>query len=159
MSNSLQPHGLCSPWHSPGQNTGVVSLSLLQGVFPTQGYNPSLPHNRQILFQLSHKWSPRILEWVDYPFSRGIFLTQESNWGLLLCRRIVCQLSYQGVPNFGKIWVKQNETVFFPKGLLGNFNILICTMGFQNGNMENNIFQIYENTHLYFKMSVLSIIV
>ena len=88
-----------------------------------------------------------------------IFLTQESNWGLLLCRRIVCQLSYQGVPNFGKIWVKQNETVFFPKGLLGNFNILICTMGFQNGNMENNIFQIYENTHLYFKMSVLSIIV
>ena len=32
----------CSPWDSPGQNTGVGSLSLLQGIFPTQGLNPSL---------------------------------------------------------------------------------------------------------------------
>ena len=37
VSNSLQPHGLYSPWNSPGQNTGVGSLSLLQGIFPTQG--------------------------------------------------------------------------------------------------------------------------
>ena len=35
ISNSLQPHGLCSPWDSPGQITGVGSLSLLQGIFPT----------------------------------------------------------------------------------------------------------------------------
>ena len=42
MSESLQPHGLYSPWHSPGQNTGVGSLSLLQGIFPTQGLNPGL---------------------------------------------------------------------------------------------------------------------
>ena len=67
MYNSLQPHGLYSPWYSPGQNTGVGSLSLLQGIFPTQGSNPGLPHCRQILYQLSHKGSPRILEWVDYP--------------------------------------------------------------------------------------------
>ena len=60
-----------SSWHSPGQNTGVGSLSLLQGIFPTQGLNPGLPHCRQILNQLSHKGSPRILEWVTYPFSRG----------------------------------------------------------------------------------------
>ena len=40
MSNSLRPHGLYSPWNSPGQNTGVGSLSLLQGIFPTQGSNP-----------------------------------------------------------------------------------------------------------------------
>ena len=45
------------------------SLSLLQGIFPTQGLNPGLPHCRQILYQLSHKGSPRILEWVAYPFS------------------------------------------------------------------------------------------
>jgi len=45
------------------------SLSLLQGIFPTQGLNPGLPHCRQILYQLSHKRSPRILEWVAYPFS------------------------------------------------------------------------------------------
>ena len=71
MSDSLQPHGLYSPWNSPGRNTGVGSLSLLQGIFPAQGSNPGLPHCRQILYQLSHKGSPRIPEWVAYPFSRG----------------------------------------------------------------------------------------
>ena len=58
-----------SPWNSPGQNIGMGSISLLQGIFPTQWWNPDLPHCRQILYQLSHKWSPRILEWVAYPFS------------------------------------------------------------------------------------------
>ena len=71
MSNSLRLHGLYSPLNSPGQNTGVGSLSLLQGLFPTQGWNPGLPHCRRILYQLSHKGSPRILEWVAYPFSSG----------------------------------------------------------------------------------------
>ena len=69
--DSLQSRGLCSPWNSPGQNTGVGSLSLLQGIFPTQGSNPGLPHCRRILYQLSHQGSPRILEWVAFPFSRG----------------------------------------------------------------------------------------
>ena len=58
LSNSLRPHGLQSPWNSPGQNTGVGSLSLLQGIFPTQDLNPGLPHCRWILYQLSHKGSP-----------------------------------------------------------------------------------------------------
>ena len=44
MSNFLRPHGLYSLRNSPGQNTGVDSLSLLQGIFPTQGSNPGLPH-------------------------------------------------------------------------------------------------------------------
>ena len=57
VSSSLRPHGLYSPWNSPGQNTAVDSLSLLQGIFPTQGLNPGLPHCRQILYQLSHKES------------------------------------------------------------------------------------------------------
>ena len=52
-----------------GQNTGVGSFSLPPGLFPTQGSNPGLPHCGQILYQLSHKGSPRILEWVAYPFS------------------------------------------------------------------------------------------
>ena len=48
-----------TPWTSPGQNTGVGSLSLLQGIFLTQGSNPGLPHcKRWILYQLSHKGSP-----------------------------------------------------------------------------------------------------
>jgi len=54
---------------SPGQNTGVRSRSLLQGIFPTQGWNPGLPHCRQILYQLTHQGSPRMLQWVAYPFS------------------------------------------------------------------------------------------
>ena len=62
MSDSLRPCGLYSPWNSLGQNTGVGSLSLLQGIFPTQGSNPGLLHSRRILYQLSHKGSPRILE-------------------------------------------------------------------------------------------------
>ena len=45
------------------------SLSLLQGIFPTQGSNPCFPHCRQILYQLNHKGSQRVLEWVAYPFS------------------------------------------------------------------------------------------
>ena len=53
----FQPHGLYTPWNSPDQNTGVGSHSLLQGIFPTQGLNPGLPHCRQILYQLSHKES------------------------------------------------------------------------------------------------------
>ena len=69
MSNSLPPRGLYSPWNSPGQNTELGNLSLLQGIFPTQGLNPGLPHCRRILYQLSHKGSPRIREWVAYPFS------------------------------------------------------------------------------------------
>ena len=59
MSDSLWPHGLYSPRNSLGQNTGVGSLPLLQGIFPTQRLNPGLPHYRWILFQLSHKGSPR----------------------------------------------------------------------------------------------------
>ena len=58
VTDSLWPHELYSSWNSPGQNTGVGSLSLLQGIFPTQESNPSLPHCRQILYQLSHKGSP-----------------------------------------------------------------------------------------------------
>ena len=57
MSDSLQPRGLYNLWNSPGQNTGVGSLSLLQGIFPTQGFYPGLPHCRQILYQPSHKRS------------------------------------------------------------------------------------------------------
>ena len=48
------------PWNSLGQNTGMGSLSLLQGIFPTQGSNPGLLHCRQILHQLSHQWAAEI---------------------------------------------------------------------------------------------------
>ena len=59
MSDSLQPHRIYSPWNSPGQDIGVGSLSLLQGIFPTQELNQSLVHYRQILYQLSYQGSNR----------------------------------------------------------------------------------------------------
>jgi len=55
VSDSLQPHGLYSPWNSLGQNTEVGSHSFLQGIFPTQGMNPDLAHCKQILYCLSHQ--------------------------------------------------------------------------------------------------------
>ena len=79
------------------------SLSLFQGIFPNQRLNPVLLHFRQILYQLSHEGSPRILEWVAYPFSRGSYWPRNqfkvsciagrffTNWALreaLLCANI-----------------------------------------------------------------------
>ena len=65
----MEPDRLLYPWDFPGKNTGVDCQSHLQGIFSTQGLNPSLPHCRWILCQLNHKKSTRILEWVAYPFS------------------------------------------------------------------------------------------
>ena len=79
MSDSLRPHGLYSPWNSPGQNIGVGSLFLLQEIFQSQGSNPGLLYCKQILHQLSHKESPRILEWVTYPFSKGSSLLRNQS--------------------------------------------------------------------------------
>ena len=76
MSDSLQSHGLYIPWNSLGQNTGVASLNLLQGIFPTQGSNPGLPHCRWILYQLSHKGSPN------------------SRWDKIMNIRIIWSLSH-----------------------------------------------------------------
>ena len=56
---------------SPVKNTRMGYHALLQGTFPTQGSNPGLPHYRQIVYHLSQQGSPRILEWVAYPFSKG----------------------------------------------------------------------------------------
>ena len=70
-SPTLQADSL--PSEPPGKpmKTGMGSLSLLQGIFPTQELNRGILHCRWILYQLSYQGSPRILEWVAYPFSRG----------------------------------------------------------------------------------------
>ena len=59
VSDSLRPPGLPSscPWDSPGPNTGVGSRPLIQGIFPTQGSNPGLPHSGRILYKLSYRGS------------------------------------------------------------------------------------------------------
>ena len=78
---------LCVPWtirswNSPGQNTGVGSLSLLQWIFPTQGSNPGLPHCRQVLCQLRHKGCPNNIE-VDVFLELSCFIYDPVNVGNL----------------------------------------------------------------------------
>ena len=70
---------------SPGKNTGVGCHVLLQGIFTTQGLNSGFPHCRWTLYHLSHQGSPRILNWIAYPFSSG---------SSLHCRQSLYQLSY-----------------------------------------------------------------
>ena len=80
MSDSLRHPGLYSPWKSPGQNTVVGSLLLLQGIFPTQGSNSGLPHCRQILYQLSHMGS-RITEPLIFSCAHLWCANNTIRWG------------------------------------------------------------------------------
>ena len=127
MSESLRTHGLYSPWNSPGQNTGVSNLSLLQGIFPTQGLNPSFPHCRQIFYQLSHKGSPRILEWVTYPFSSRSSQLRNQNWGLLHYRQILYQLSYQGSPQQITVLILTLNYASSRQSLISTSPAVLCT--------------------------------
>ena len=67
----FSPPGSFVRGDSPGQNTRVGCHALLQGIFPTQAKNSGFPYWRWLLYHLSHQGSPRILEWVAIPFSRG----------------------------------------------------------------------------------------
>ena len=90
-SNSLQPYGLqptrlLCPWGFSRQEYwgGLPwTHALLQGIFPTQGSNPGLPHCKRFIYHLSLQGSPRILEWVAYPFSRRT--TQPRNQTRVSC--------------------------------------------------------------------------
>ena len=88
-------HGLCNPWNFPGQNAGVGSLSLLQGIFPTQGWNPGILHHRWILLAEPQR-KPKNTGVGSLSLLQWIFPTQGLIWGLLHCRWILYQLSYQG---------------------------------------------------------------
>ena len=80
VTNSLRPHGLYSPWNSPGQNTAVGGLSLLQGIFPTQGSHPGLLRCRQILYQLSHQGSPSYTGKQSLNYSTAKEVPREKNF-------------------------------------------------------------------------------
>ena len=100
MSDSLRPHGLYSPWNSPGQNTGVGSLFPSPGDLLNPGIKPrspilqadSLPAEPQGKLKNTGVGSLSLLQ--------PVFLTQGSNQGLLHCRQIFYQLSYQGSPAY-----------------------------------------------------------
>ena len=91
------PPGSSVHGDSPGKNTGVGYHDLFQGIFPSQGSNPSLLHCRWILYKLSHKGSPGILEWVAYPFP-GDPPHPGIEPGYPALQQILYQLSYQGSP-------------------------------------------------------------
>ena len=82
VSDSLWPHGLYSPWNSPGQNIGVGNLSRLQGIFPTQGLNLGLPHCRQEA-QVWPSLSPHLVISHKQEISLGL----ESKHYLCKCKR------------------------------------------------------------------------
>ena len=97
VSNSLAPQGLYPMEFSrPEYWSGL--LSLLQGIFPTQGSNPGLPHCRRNSLPAEPQGKPKNTEVGSLSLLLEIFLTQESNQALLHCRQILYQLSYQGSP-------------------------------------------------------------
>ena len=102
VSDSLQPHRLCSSWNSPGQNTGVGSLSLLQRILPNPGIEPSSPTLLVDWLPAEPPRKPKNLEWVTHPFFSGSSQSRKRNQGLLHCRQTLYQLSYQGSPRSGK---------------------------------------------------------
>ena len=93
MSNSLWSHGLYSPWNSPGQNSRVGSLSLLQRIFPTQGLNPGLETLQVDSLPAEPPGKPKKTGVGSLSLLQGIFQTQASNQGLLHYRQILYQLS------------------------------------------------------------------
>ena len=96
VSDSLWPHGLYSPWNSPGQNTGVGSLSLLQGIYPTHGLKPGILHFRWILLPAEPQGKPKNTGVGSLSLLQRTFPTQEWNQGLLHCRQIFHHVSYKG---------------------------------------------------------------
>ena len=102
VSNSFQPHGLY-PWNSPGQNTGVGSLSFSRGSSQPRSPKPTSPALQVDSSPSEPPAKPKNTGVGSLSLFQRIFLTQESNWGLLHCRWILYQLSYQGSPTFLKV--------------------------------------------------------
>ena len=118
ISDSLWPHGLYSPWNSPGQNTGVGSLSLLQGIFPTQGSNWGLLHCKRILYQLSYQGSiiKKTSIWFKF-FIKGnpLYFTQVESLMRGIIEKILTERSSLLCFSRRKLYVKTGEEVQLPK--------------------------------------------
>ena len=96
VSEFLLPHGLYSLWNSPGQNFGVGSCSLFQGIFPIQVSNPGPTLQRDSL-PAEPQRKPKNIGEGSLSHLQRIFPTQELNRALLHCRWVLYQLSYQGL--------------------------------------------------------------
>ena len=109
VSNSLRPHGLYRPWNSPHQNTGVGSHSLLQGIFPTPGIEPRSPALQVDSLPAEPQGKPKSTGVGSLSLLQQIFQTQELNQGLLHYRRILYQLSYQGIRRYPLLQAYKNR--------------------------------------------------
>ena len=98
-TTQLCPHGLYSPWNSPGQKTGVGSFFLLQGIFPTLGSEPRSPALQVDSLPAEPPGKPKNTGVDSLSLLQRVFSNQESNQGILHCRRILYHLNYQ---EFGK---------------------------------------------------------
>ena len=111
----------------PARTLEWAAMPFSRGVFPTQGLNSGLLYCRQMLYQLSHQGSPRILEWVAYPFP-GEFPDPGVKLGLLHCRRILYQLSYLGSPRKYRATLNKNNNInhrYLPSNIMNVTNILL----------------------------------
>ena len=95
-STLCDPLWLYCPWNSSGQNTGEGSLSLLQGIFPTQGSNPGLPHGGQTL-PAEPEGEPKNTGVGSLSLLQGILPTLESNRGLFHWMQILYQLNFSNL--------------------------------------------------------------
>ena len=82
MSDSLRPHGHQAPLSMGFSRQEYWSGChfLLQGIFPTQGSNPGLPHCRQILYQLSHQGSPQVHLYMQIFFNTMCTMFRIQGW-------------------------------------------------------------------------------
>ena len=110
------------PWNSPGQNTGVGSLFLLQGIFPAPGSNPGLPHCRRILYQLNLPILQQSLKWTYGMGRNNIQTVQAAFWGKQPSLAFF-QNTGASRPVFCKMWRMYNMYQNLPMMLLKLQNI------------------------------------
>ena len=98
VSHSLQPHGLYSPWNSPGQNTGVGSQFPSPADLPNPGIKPGSSALQVDSLPAEPPGKTKNTGLGSHSLLQQILQTQGLNPGLLHCRRILYQLSHQGCP-------------------------------------------------------------
>ena len=119
------PPGTSVHGDSSGRNTGVGCHALLRGAF-NQGLNPGLPHCRQIPYHLSLQRSPRILEWVTYPFSKRS--SQPGNWTRVSCIAGGFFTTWATRKARGNIW-----NTFIPLGIFWDITEIIWLLKHNSG--------------------------
>ena len=126
MTDSLWPHGLYSPWNSPGWNTGVGHLSLLLGSSQPRD-QPRSPTLQADSLSAEPQGKPRNIGVGSLSLLPQIFLTQELNWGLLHCTGILYQLSYEERNLYGLIsWDWQSHDFIFSTIFLMLCKLQVC---------------------------------